>query len=130
MNGIFFAIVAIAFVVAGYREITFDVIASVGIDTPMASLGKAMIGTAGDAVTLAIGLVGVMSLFLGLMKIAERAGLLLVVAKTLRPLMMRLFPAVPVDHPAMGAMIMNLSANILGLGNCLLYTSPSPRDRG
>ena len=76
-----------------------------------------MIGTAGDAVTLAIGLVGVMSLFLGLMKIAERAGLLLVVAKTLRPLMMRLFPAVPVDHPAMGAMIMNLSANILGLGN-------------
>ena len=117
MNGIFFAIVAIAFVVAGYREITFDVIASVGIDTPMASLGKAMIGTAGDAVTLAIGLVGVMSLFLGLMKIAERAGLLLVVAKTLRPLMMRLFPAVPVDHPAMGAMIMNLSANILGLGN-------------
>lgn len=117
MNGVFFAIVAIAFVVAGYREVTFDVVATVGVDTPMTSLGKAMIGTAGDAVTLAIGLVGVMSLFLGLMKIAERAGLLLVVAKTLRPLMTRLFPAVPPDHPAMGAMIMNLSANVLGLGN-------------
>lgn len=83
----------------------------------MAALGNAMIGTAGDAVTLALGLVGVMALFLGLMKIAERAGLLLVVAKTLQPLMTRLFPSVPADHPAMGAMIMNLSANVLGLGN-------------
>ncbi len=117
LNGIFFAIVAIAFVVAGYHEITFDAVNAAGADTPMASLGKAMIGTAGDAVTLALGLVGVMALFLGLMKIAERAGLLLVVAKTLRPLMTRLFPAVPADHPAMGAMIMNLSANVLGLGN-------------
>ena len=58
-----------------------------------------------------------MSLFLGLMKVAERAGLLMVVARTLQPLMVRLFPAVPADHPAMGAIIMNLSANVLGLGN-------------
>ena len=117
MNGIFFAIVAIAFAVAAYRQVTFEVVTGSDIDAPMASLGKAMIGTAGDAVTLAIGLVGVMSLFLGLMKIAERAGLLLVVARTLQPLMTRLFPGVPADHPAMGAMIMNLSANVLGLGN-------------
>lgn len=117
MNGIFFAIVAIAFAVAAYRQVTFAAVTGSDIDAPMASLGKAMIGTAGDAVTLAIGLVGVMSLFLGLMKIAERAGLLLVVAKTLQPLMTRLFPGVPADHPAMGAMIMNLSANVLGLGN-------------
>ncbi|MEX2310987.1 MAG: nucleoside recognition domain-containing protein, partial [Rhodospirillales bacterium] len=117
MNGIFFAIVAIAFAVAAYRQITFTAAAGSDVDAPMASLGKAMIGTAGDAVTLAIGLVGVMSLFLGLMKIAERAGLLLVVAKTLQPLMTRLFPSVPADHPAMGAIIMNLSANVLGLGN-------------
>lgn len=117
MNGIFFAIVAIAFVVAAYRQVTFTAPESADVEAPMAALGKAMIGTAGDAVTLAIGLVGVMSLFLGLMKVAERAGLLMVVARTLQPLMVRLFPAVPADHPAMGAIIMNLSANVLGLGN-------------
>lgn len=117
MNIIFFAIVAIAFTVAGYRQLTYSAPQGSDLDAPMAALGKAMIGTAGDAVTLAIGLVGVMALFLGLMKVAERAGLLLVVAKTLRPLMTRLFPSVPADHPAMGAMIMNLSANVLGLGN-------------
>lgn len=117
MNGIFFAIVAIAFVVAAINQWTFDPTLAPDIQSPMELLGAGMIGTAGDSVSLAIGLVGVMSLFLGLMKVAERAGLLLVVAKTLRPLMTRLFPAVPADHPAMGAMIMNLSANILGLGN-------------
>ncbi len=118
MNGIFFAIVAIAFAVAAYRQVTFTPpVDGSDADAPMAALGKAMIGTAGDAVTLAIGLVGVMALFLGLMKVAQRAGLLLVVARTLQPLMSRLFPGVPADHPAMGAMIMNLSANVLGLGN-------------
>lgn len=117
MNGIFFAIVAIAFVVAGYNEVTFVPPPDGDVESPMALLGKGMIGTAADAVTLAIGLVGVMALFLGLMKVAEQAGLLLVIAKTLRPLMIRLFPSVPADHPAMGAIIMNLSANVLGLGN-------------
>ena len=117
MNGIFFAIVAIAFSVAAYRQITFEAVAGVDAVTPMGQLGIGMIDTANTAVTLAIGLVGVMALFLGLMKVAEKAGLLLVVAKTLRPLMTRLFPDVPADHPAMGAMIMNLSANVLGLGN-------------
>lgn len=117
MNGIFFAIVAIAFVVAGYNELTFVPPPDGDVESPMALLGKGMIGTAADAVTLAIGLVGVMALFLGLMKVAEQAGLLLVIAKTLRPLMIRLFPSVPADHPAMGAIIMNLSANVLGLGN-------------
>ena len=117
MNAIFFAIVAIAFVVAAWRQVTFEAPVGADAETPMEILGKNMIGTAGDAVSLAIGLVGVMALFLGLMKVAERAGLLLVVAKTLRPLMTRLFPSVPADHPAMGAMIMNLSANVLGLGN-------------
>lgn len=117
MNAIFFAIVAIAFVVASIRQWSFDPAAIPDAESPMELLGAGMIGTAGDSVSLAIGLVGVMSLFLGLMKVAERAGLLLVVAKTLRPLMTRLFPSVPADHPAMGAMIMNLSANVLGLGN-------------
>ena len=83
----------------------------------MELLSKAMIESAGSAVTLAIGLVGVMALFLGLMKIAEAGGLLRILARLIRPLMIRLFPDVPADHPAMGAMILNLSANALGLGN-------------
>jgi spore maturation protein SpmA len=117
MNGIFFAMIAIAFLIAAYRQITLEAVAGADVETPMAILGTSMIDTAGTAVTLAIGLVGVMALFLGMMKVAERAGLLLFVAKTLRPLMTRLFPDVPAEHPAMGAMIMNLSANVLGLGN-------------
>lgn len=83
----------------------------------MQQLGVGMIEAAGSAVTLAIGLIGVMALFLGLMKIAEQGGLLTIIAKLVRPLMVRLFPDVPADHPAMGAMIMNMSANALGLGN-------------
>ena len=58
-----------------------------------------------------------MALFLGLMKVAEAGGLLVIIARTIRPLMTRLFPEVPADHPAMGAMILNFSANVLGLGN-------------
>jgi spore maturation protein SpmA len=58
-----------------------------------------------------------MTLFLGLMKVAEAGGMLTMVARLIRPLMVRLFPDVPADHPAMGAMILNLSANALGLGN-------------
>ena len=67
--------------------------------------------------TLALGLVGVMALFLGLMKVAEAGGLLVIIARLVRPMMIRLFPDVPADHPAMGAMILNLSANVLGLDN-------------
>ncbi|MCH8090814.1 MAG: spore maturation protein [Proteobacteria bacterium] len=77
----------------------------------------AMIDSATSSVTLAIGLIGVMALFLGLMKVAEAGGLLVIIAKTIRPLMVRLFPDVPPEHPAMGAMVLNLSANALGLGN-------------
>jgi spore maturation protein A len=69
------------------------------------------------AVELAIGLIGIMSLWLGLMKIAEQAGMVAVLAKFLKPVTTRLFPDVPPDHPAMGAMLMNISANMLGLAN-------------
>ncbi|HBC08773.1 MAG TPA: spore maturation protein [Rhodospirillaceae bacterium] len=113
MNVIFLAIVAVAFAMGAVRQIVWD---GVG-EAPMALLGKAMIDAAGGAVTLAIGLVGVMALFLGLMKVAEEGGLLRIIAKVLRPLMVRLFPEVPADHPAMGSMILNMSANALGLGN-------------
>ncbi|MDM7946852.1 MAG: nucleoside recognition domain-containing protein [Oceanibaculum nanhaiense] len=113
MNIIFLAIVMIAFLVAAIRQIAWE-----GIDqSPMELLGAGMIKAAEGSVTLAIGLIGVMALFLGLMKVAEAGGLLTIVARLLRPLMVRLFPEVPADHPAMGAMIMNFSANVLGLGN-------------
>ncbi|HTO95323.1 MAG TPA: nucleoside recognition domain-containing protein [Bacteroidota bacterium] len=72
---------------------------------------------AATAVTISIGLIGVMALWLGLMSIAEKAGLLHVLTRMLAPLTRRLFPEIPPDHPALGAMIMNIAANMLGLSN-------------
>jgi len=83
----------------------------------MESVTKASFDAARTAVELAIGLVGAMALWLGLMKVVSRAGLLLVIARRLKPLMKWLFPDVPGEHPAMSAMIMNMAANIMGLGN-------------
>jgi spore maturation protein A len=83
----------------------------------MAELTTAVVESAGSAVTLALGLVGVMTLWLGLMKVAEEAGLVAALARAARPVLRRLFPGVPPEHPAMGAMLMNIAANMLGLGN-------------
>ena len=69
------------------------------------------------AVTIALGLIGIMALWLGLMRLAERCGLVQRMARGLRPVMRRLFPDVPAEHPAMGSMLMNIAANMLGLGN-------------
>jgi spore maturation protein SpmA len=70
-----------------------------------------------SGVTIVVDLVGSMVLFLGLMRVAQDGGLLRAVARALAPLLRRLFPDVPPEHPAMGAMIMNLASNVLGLGN-------------
>jgi spore maturation protein A len=83
----------------------------------MAEVTAAAMESAGKAVTLALALAGVMALWLGLMKVAEEAGLVSALARLARPLLARLFPEVPPDHPAMGAIVMNVSANVLGLGN-------------
>lgn len=83
----------------------------------MSEVTKASFESAKSAVTLALGLIGPMALWLGLMKIAEAGGLMQSVARSLRPVMVRLFPNVPAEHPAMAAMIMNMAANMLGLGN-------------
>ena len=115
MNWIFLGIVLVAFVAAAWRQVGF--VATEGVQSPMEALSAGMIASASGAVELAIGLVGVMTMFLGLMKVAEAGGLLTVIARLIRPLMTRLFPEVPPDHPAMGAMVLNLSANALGLGN-------------
>ncbi|MDP1994628.1 MAG: nucleoside recognition domain-containing protein, partial [Ignavibacteria bacterium] len=69
------------------------------------------------AVKIALGLIGIMALWLGIMKIAEESGLINHLARGLKPITKLLFPEIPGDHPAIGAMIMNISANFLGLGN-------------
>lgn len=69
------------------------------------------------AVQIAIGLIGIMALWLGVMNVAQEAGLVTLLSRAVRPLTQRLFPDVPSDHPAIAAIMMNISANMLGLGN-------------
>lgn len=83
----------------------------------MEDLTGSIITSARSAVDLAIGLVGVMAFFLGLMRVAENGGLMATLARLVRPLMRRLFPGVPEDSPAISAMILNIAANLMGLGN-------------
>ena len=118
MNAVFFGIVLLAVLFAAWNftwlALAGDVEAAAAVP---AALGEAALGGSKTAVTLAIGLVGYMALFLGLMKVVEEAGGLKWMAKLIRPVLVRLFPDVPHDHPAMGAMVMNIAANALGLGN-------------
>ena len=69
------------------------------------------------AVEIAIGLIGIMALWLGTMKIAEKSGLIGLIAGALKPITIRLFPDIPQDHPAVGSIVLNMAANMLGLGN-------------
>ncbi len=78
---------------------------------------EAAISMAKTAVEIAISLIGIMALWLGTMKIAEESGLISIIARALRPITVRLFPNVPKDHPAIGSIVLNMAANILGLGN-------------
>ncbi|MGO8971587.1 MAG: nucleoside recognition domain-containing protein [Myxococcaceae bacterium] len=104
LNGIFVVLVAGSIVVAAFT----GRLADVNRAWPDASI---------DAVSLAIKLIGPMALWLGFMGVLREAGLLASIARLLRPVMRRLFPDVPADSPAIGAMILNISANILGVGN-------------
>ena len=78
---------------------------------------QSAIDSAELAVELAIGLIAIMALWLGMMKIAEESGLIESISKIVRPIAVWLFPEIPPDHPAMGSIILNMAANILGLGN-------------
>jgi spore maturation protein A len=104
MNHIWLTIVILAIVLGG-------------INGKIENVTKSAIDAAGSSVTIAIGLVGVMALWLGIMKIAEDSGLMSLVAKAIAPIMKRLFPDVPAGHPAMASMTMNIAANMLGLSN-------------
>jgi len=78
---------------------------------------EAAISMSKTSVEIAIGLVGIMALWLGTMRIAEESGLIQIIARALRPITIRLFPDVPSDHPAIGSIVLNMAANMLGLGN-------------
>lgn len=104
LNYIWFGLMAIALVVA--------------IFTGRAdAITKGALDSAGTAVQIALGLVGIMTLWLGIVKVAEQAGLIAMLGRALRPFSRLLFPEIPPDHPAIGAMIMNIAANMLGLSN-------------
>jgi spore maturation protein A len=104
LNYIWFGMMAIG-VGAGIYNDKIDAVTNAAIDMAKVS------------VEISIGLIGIMALWLGIMKIAEESGLIKIIAKGLRPITVRLFPDVPEDHPAIGSIVLNMSANILGLGN-------------
>ncbi len=83
----------------------------------MDEVNKAIIESAGEAVTLSIGLISILVFWLGVMKIAEAAGILKVITKIMRPMIVKIFPEIPKDHPAMGYILSNFTANFFGLGN-------------
>jgi len=104
LNYIWLALVLLAVAIGGWNDRFKDVT-------------EGAVDGAKTAVTIALGLIGIMALWLGVMRLAERAGLVQRIARGLRPIMRQLFPDVPPEHPAMGSMVMNMAANMLGLGN-------------
>lgn len=111
MNIVFIVLILIAFGTSAAKQIlepSQDVMQSVTI---------ALLHSAAEAVTIAIGLIGVLALFLGMIRILEEAGFMDTLSKVIYPLLKVLFPNIPANHPAFGAMTLNLSANLLGLGN-------------
>jgi spore maturation protein SpmA len=117
MNWVLFLLVLLAYLITGWEQLGWTATQTQDVISPMQHMNQAMLDASSQAITLALGLIGVMMLFLGLIKILEQGGALTSMAKLLYPLFKPLFPEIPPEHPAMGAMMMNLSANILGLGN-------------
>ncbi|MCX7872703.1 MAG: spore maturation protein [Verrucomicrobiae bacterium] len=88
-----------------------------GVRFQYREMAEGMIKAAESAVTVAIGLIGIMAMWLGVMRVAERAGVVAVFSRFLKPILKWLFPEVPDGHPAMCSMLMNIAANMLGLSN-------------
>jgi len=104
LNYIWFGLIAIS-VVVGLATGSIDAVTEAAFESAKA------------AVQLAIGLIGAMALWLGLMHVADRAGLVNLLARGIRPVARWLFPEIPDGHPALGSIVMNMAANVLGLGN-------------
>ncbi|GAA0444030.1 spore maturation protein SpmA [Lentibacillus halophilus] len=83
----------------------------------MDEVNEALFDSAEEAVTLSIGLISILVFWLGIMKVAEEAGILAFLSKLFRPLIIRIFPDIPNDHPAIGYILSNITANLFGLGN-------------
>ncbi|HLR71565.1 MAG TPA: nucleoside recognition domain-containing protein [Pseudogracilibacillus sp.] len=80
-------------------------------------VNEALFQSANEAVTLSIGLIGVLVFWLGIMRVAEKAGILQILANIFRPIIYRLFPEIPKGHPAIGYILSNFTANLFGLGS-------------
>ena len=130
LNHIWLWMIILSILIAGgtdvFQELTTTKTTSTGSeevqrnlneDTKLGQVTSAAIDAAGLSVKIAIGLIGVMALWLGIMKVAEEAGVIKIIARIVRPITRRLFPSIPEDHPAIGAMVMNIAANNLGLSN-------------
>lgn len=104
MNYVWFGLVAIATLVGAFTG-------------NIEAVTKGALDSASTAVNIALGLIGIMTMWLGVMKLATEAGLVASFSRAIRPISKRLFPGIPADHPAIGAILMNVSANWLGLSN-------------
>ncbi|MGA9116456.1 MAG: nucleoside recognition domain-containing protein [Bacteroidota bacterium] len=117
LNVIWLALLIIGILAAAGGDLLGGGDAGAAFPRLTAVTNQGIVESSRTGVTLALGLVGIMSLWLGVMRVAEESGLIRALARLLAPLMKRLFPDVPPDHPAMGAMVMNMAANMLGLAN-------------
>ena len=111
LNALWVGFFVVAFVIALFKLVVL------GDAEVFSRIVKALFDSSKSAFEIALGLTGVMTLWLGVMKIGERAGMLDLLTRGLAPLFKRLFPDVPAHHPALGAMTMNMAANMLGLDN-------------
>jgi len=129
LNYIWFGMIIGSIILAGGTDFINEVLApdqevalqqekrNLNEETKLGQVTTAAIKAANTGVEIAIGLIGVMALWLGVMKVAEEAGLTKVLARMVKPITRWLFPTIPSEHPAIGAMIMNIAANMLGLSN-------------
>lgn len=132
LNHIWFWMIFLSLFIAGFNDLFYPVqtveksqtegveeshAESLSTTTYIGRVTTGAINAAELAVKISIGLIGVMALWLGIMRVAEEAGFIQKLGYAVRPITKRLFPSIPQDHPAIGAMIMNMAANMLGLSN-------------
>ena len=104
LNYIWFGLMAIAFIVAMFNGTA-------------GAVTKGALDSAKTAVEISIGLIGILTLWLGMMRVAEASGLVTMLGRLLRPLLRWIFPEVPAGHAANGAIVLSVAANMLGLNN-------------
>ena len=105
LNYIWLGLVVLAVIIGGCNN-QLDAVIKGGFDMAKTAVME-----------IALPLSAIMTIWLGVMRVAEKAGLVALLARAVRPVLRKLFPEVPADHPAMGSMVMNIAANMLGLGN-------------